>query len=36
MGEGRLLLVGLCLVSAVTQEPNENPIVFLERLKEIL
>ena len=34
--EGRLLLVGLCLVSAVTQEPNENPIVFLERLKEIL
>ena len=34
--EGRLLLVGLCLVSAVTQEPNGNPIVFLERLKEIL
>ena len=32
--EGRLLLVGLCLVSAITQEPNENPIAFLERLKE--
>ena len=23
-------------VSAITQEPNENPIVFLERLKETL
>ena len=29
-----LLLVGLCPVSAITQEPNENPISFLERLKE--
>ena len=34
--EGSLLLVGLCPVSAVTQEPNENPIAFLERLKEAL
>ena len=34
--EGSLLLVGLCLVSAITQEPNENLIVFLERLKEAL
>ena len=32
--EGSLLLVGLCPVSAITQEPNENPIAFLERLKE--
>ena len=32
--EGGLLLVGLCPVSAITQEPNENPITFLERLKE--
>ena len=32
--EESLLLVGLCLVSAITQEPNENPIAFLERLKE--
>ena len=23
-------------VSAITQEPNENPITFLERLKEAL
>ena len=29
--EGTLLFLGLCLVSAITQEPNENPIVFLER-----
>ena len=29
-----LLLVGLCPVSAITQEPNVNPIAFLERLKE--
>ena len=28
--------MGLCLVSAITQEPNENPIAFLERLKEAL
>ena len=31
-----LLLVGLCPVSTITQEPNENPIAFLERLKEAL
>ena len=34
--EGSLLLVGLCPVSAITQEPNENPIALLERLKEAL
>ena len=34
--EGSLLLMGLCPVSAITQEPNENPITFLERLKEAL
>ena len=34
--EGILLLVGLCPVSAITQEFNENPIAFLERLKEAL
>ena len=34
--EGSLLDVGLCLVSSVTQEPNENPIAFLERLKNAL
>ena len=28
--------MGLCPVSAITQEPNENPIDFLERLKEAL
>ena len=28
--------MGLCPVSAITQEPNENPITFLERLKEAL
>ena len=32
--EGSLLAVGLCPVSAITQESNENPIAFLERLKE--
>ena len=32
--EGSLLVVGLCPVSAITQEPNENPIAFLESLKE--
>ena len=32
--EGSILHVGLCPVSAITQEPNENPIAFLERLKE--
>ena len=31
--EGSLLLVGLCPTSAITREPNENPIAFLERLK---
>ena len=34
--EGNLLLVGLCPVSTITQKPNENPIAFLERLKETL
>ena len=34
--EGSLLLVELCPVSAITQEPNENPIAFLERLKNAL
>ena len=34
--EGSLLLVGLCPVSAITQEPKENLIAFLERLKEAL
>ena len=28
--------MGLCLVSAITQEPNENHIAFLEKLKEAL
>ena len=31
-----LLLVGLCPVSTITQQPNENPIALLERLKEAL
>ena len=34
--EGSLLAVGLGPVSAITQEPNENLIAFLERLKEAL
>ena len=34
--EGSQLVVGLCPVSAVTQQPNENPIAFLERLKGAL
>ena len=34
--EGSILLVGLCPISAITQKPNENPIAFLERLKEAL
>ena len=34
--EGSLLLVGLCPVSAITQEPNENHIAFMEKLKEVL
>ena len=33
---GSLFVLGLCPVSAITQEPNENPITFLERLKEAL
>ena len=28
--------MGLCPVSAITQEPNENPTAFLEKLKEAL
>ena len=34
--EGSLILLGLCLVSAITHEPNKNPIAFLESLKEAL
>ena len=34
--KGSLLLVGLCPVSAITQEPNENLIALLERLKKAL
>ena len=34
--KGSLLLVRLYPVSAITQEPSENPIAFLERLKEAL
>ena len=34
--EGSLLLVGLCPVSAITQDPNKNTTAFLERLKEAL
>ena len=33
---GSLLVVGLCPVSAITQESSENPIAFLESLKEAL
>ena len=29
-------MVGLCPVSAVAQKCNENPVAFLERLKEAL
>ena len=32
--EGSPLLVVLCPVSAITQEPSENTIAFLERLEE--
>ena len=28
--------MGLCPFSAITQEPNENPIAFLERVEEAL
>ena len=34
--EGSLLLVGLCWVSAITQESSENPTAFLEKLNEAL
>ena len=34
--EGSPLLVVLCPVSAITQEPSENAIAFLEKLKEAL
>ena len=34
--EGSLLLVELCPVSAITQKASENPIAFLEMLKEAL
>ena len=34
--EGSLLVVGLCLVSAITQESSENHIAFLEWLKVAL
>ena len=34
--EGSQLVVGLCPVSAITQQHNKNPIAFLERLKEAL
>ena len=34
--EGSLLLVGLCLISALTQESKENTTAFLESLKEAL
>ena len=34
--EGSLLVVRLCLVSAITQESNKNLITFLKSLKEAL
>ena len=34
--EGSLLVVGLCLVSAIALQFNENRTAFLERLKEAL
>ena len=34
--EGSLLVVGLCPISAITQESNDNPVAFLESLKEAL
>ena len=34
--KGSLLVVGLCLVSAITQESNKNPVAFLESVKEAL
>ena len=32
--EGNLIVMGMCRVSGITQEPNKNPIAFLESLKE--
>ena len=34
--KGSLLVVGLCPVSATTQESNKNTVAFLESLKETL
>ena len=34
--EGSLLVEGLCLISAITQESKENTTAFLESLKEAL
>ena len=34
--EGSLLVVGLCLVSVIALESNENTAAFLEKLKEAL
>ena len=34
--EGSLLVIVLCLISAITQESIENTIAFLESLKEAL
>ena len=34
--EGSLLVMGLCPISAITQESNENPVAFLESLKDAL
>ena len=34
--EGSMLVVGLCLVSAIALESNQNTTAFLERLKEAL
>ena len=34
--ERSLLVVGLCPTSAITQESSENPVAFLESLKEAL
>ena len=34
--EGNLIVMGMCRVSGTTQEPNKNPIAFLESLKETL
>ena len=33
---GGLLVLGLCLVSAITQETKKNPTAFLESIKEAL